>query len=422
MKVGFYKLVSGVLGVKLLGSLGSFLVSVILARQLSMSDTGEFFSQLATITILAIIISFGFNNYCLKKLSKYYDTNKTKDANNLVTTCLCITMISGSCVIGIYHLVTLYISELPGYKHFDLFIFAIIPIALSGIMSNVLQALGKPRTSMVFTGVIRNIIFLIFIVIIIMDTASSSKFWFLLASIMSFSMSLFFWFIYKGRISFSNSIGIESMSILKESKDYWYISIIAMLSSQLPLIFTGLLSTFADAAEIAIVIRVATVSALLLVAINRVVSPGMATTYIKGDIANLKKIINRSTKLISAFSTVYTAFILLFSQQILNIFGNGYLGAELALYIVLLSQWINSIFGSVGTVLQMSDYAKYQRRAVLFSIVISIIVGWVLIPNYGAVGASVMFATFMIISNVISWYFVKSKIGVNTLLIYKVWN
>jgi O-antigen/teichoic acid export membrane protein len=200
-----------------------------------------------------------------------------------------------------------------------------------------------------------------------------------------------------------------------------------MLSESLPMMLTGsmifimgwtdniILGIFRSSEEVGMydaAFRLSTLSAVVLFAINAIQAPVFSELYHKKGMGRLQQIINKSNRLLFFTSLPLTLILCVFPNQILGFLGEGFKGAWLALIFLSIGNFVNSITGSVGILLQMSGHQKQYNNIITSTAIGSIVLNLFLIPTYGLLGAAVTSAGAKIIQNLLSVMYAKKYLGV----------
>jgi hypothetical protein len=200
-----------------------------------------------------------------------------------------------------------------------------------------------------------------------------------------------------------------------------------MLSESLPMMLTGsmifimgwtdniILGIFRSSEEVGMydaAFRLSTLSAVVLFAINAIQAPVFSELYHKKEMGRLQQIINKSNRLLFFTSLPLTLILCVFPNQILGFLGEGFKGAWLALIFLSIGNFVNSITGSVGILLQMSGHQKQYNNIITSTAIGSIVLNLFLIPTYGLLGAAVTSAGAKIIQNLLSVMYAKKYLGV----------
>ncbi len=205
----------------------------------------------------------------------------------------------------------------------------------------------------------------------------------------------------------------------------------AWLLSAIPLAFIGgmqlinqqastiILGIFLPDAQIGIYRVAAQVSILAsfgLQAVNLVVAPRFAALYAKGDMVRLQHLVTTTARLILVMNVGITiGFIVLGKPFLRLVFGPAYGGAYIPLLILLAGQAVNSAAGSVGTLLNMTRHEQETAKGLAASAVLNVALNLLLIPLLGVNGAAIATATSMLVWNVLLWWAVWQRLGINSL-------
>ena len=142
-------------------------------------------------------------------------------------------------------------------------------------------------------------------------------------------------------------------------------------------------------------------SQFFLVAFIKVFAPIISTLYYEGKKEKLKKLYVSITKWIFASNLIILFLVLIFSKEIMEIFGREYIYGSLALIFIILGQTANGVVGPADKINVMTGYPQYSLYTNIIAIIFNIILNYNLIPIYGIEGAA--FASFIsiLISNLI---------------------
>lgn len=186
----------------------------------------------------------------------------------------------------------------------------------------------------------------------------------------------------------------------------------SMFSSMMVIdrLMLGFFKTPYDVGIYAVAIKLATITSMVLVAINTIVAPKFSELYWSHNLEDLRKIIKFSSKIIFFSSTPILIIYLFFSRQILSFFGQEFIQGSAALVILSIGQFINSASGSVGYFMDMTGHHISIRNIVLLAAIINIILNYLLIPKYGFNGAAIATACSMSFWNIAALAYVKIKL------------
>jgi len=203
------------------------------------------------------------------------------------------------------------------------------------------------------------------------------------------------------------------------------------LQSVLPLAFIGGMQLINKNASIVILgfflppeqigiyrvaIQISVLASFGLQAINMVVAPRFASLYARGETGRLQHLVTSSARAILAFNLLVTAGSALLGRWVLGVFfGPEFVAAYVPLMILLIGQFVNSASGSVGFLLNMTGHERETARGIFVSAVLNVLLNVLLVPFWGTIGAAVATAAAMVVWNVLLWWAVRKRLGINSL-------
>jgi len=187
----------------------------------------------------------------------------------------------------------------------------------------------------------------------------------------------------------------------------------AALNTKFDILLLNNYCTKEEIAYYAIAVKVASLMGIMLLAVNLVIGPEISRLYNQNNIAKLEVLIRRSINLIFILTIPVGLFLVIFGPFVLSLFGKEFGAGYPVLIIFVFVALVNVGAGSVGNILNMTGYEKEVFYGVLISLLFNIVLNVILIPLFGIVGAAISTGTSIIIWNVVLWWFVKQKIGIN---------
>jgi len=150
----------------------------------------------------------------------------------------------------------------------------------------------------------------------------------------------------------------------------------------------------------------------ILMAVNAMAAPLIATLYAQDDQAGLQQLIS-----MIAWWMFYPALgvaiaILLFSRPILQLFGAEFVAAQGTLVVLMLGQLVNVGAGSVGYLMTMTTYQNQAAGVMAVSALVNVILNVCGIHIFGILGAAIATALSMALWNVWLYILVVQKLGV----------
>ncbi len=157
--------------------------------------------------------------------------------------------------------------------------------------------------------------------------------------------------------------------------------------------------------------RISEISSITLFAINAIATPKFVEFYSKNDMKGLQSTVVKSTKLILISSFPILTIFILFPKTILSINGPEFILGYMALTFLCIGKFFNSISGSVGYILQMTNNQKAFQNVMFLAAMINIFLNYLFIPKFGYNGAAFASMITVIVWNTILVVIIKRKLG-----------
>jgi O-antigen/teichoic acid export membrane protein len=182
--------------------------------------------------------------------------------------------------------------------------------------------------------------------------------------------------------------------------------------SQSDTIMLGVITGTTETGLYAAARKISSLLVFPLLAVNSILSPMVVTLYTQKSQQQLQKVVNVAVNGIFGLTLIIGLVIAFNGKFILSLFGTEFSSSYFLLLIHLLGQLINGTAGPVSLLLNMTGYHNDTAKILLVSAVINVLLNIVLIPEFGAVGASLATAIATIIWNVTMTIFVWQRLKI----------
>lgn len=280
--------------------------------------------------------------------------------------------------------------------------------------TSALRGLKRIRDSFIFQLIVpvTSFFILIFLTYLIIKNYLTPIYTQLVVGIISALLSWIFW-----RKAIKNKGKVNNMQ---------YVSYREIIKVSLPMMITtgmlfvlgwtdtfmlGMFKTNADVGIYRVAMRIALFSSFTLGAVNSIAAPKLSELYWSSENERLRRVIKNASKMIFWSSLPIFALTVIFSTQILFLFGSEFVSGKSTLIILSFGQFMNAYFGSVGVLLDMTGNQNYFRNAMIISAFINIILNYILIPLYGIFGAALATAISTVTWNLIASFSVLKIFG-----------
>ncbi len=397
---------------------GSLLLSLYISNFFGVEKLGAFSISLLVLSGCGILSRYGMDIYYIK-----HGVNiKSKEMDFILYSALVKKVAKNSIAISFFiFFIGCVLNELDVFTRFELrkvFIFvSILPFfSMSYMCSSYYKAAGLPSISCFFeVGMIS------FLTVLL-----SIAFMYLGAHV-SFDMVIFLFLCSSAIFSSLGTSLIMKESKINKSKskfiskdegqtsNFFWISIIGYFQLS---IFTYICTYFLSLSDIGVfkaVERVAMTISFILVVLNSILMPKFSYAYRCGELDELAKLMRKGIAFSLFFTSPIVIIISVFPEFVLGMFGDELKPYVNILWIMCLAQWINVLFGSVGTVLNMTNFERDVKRVSLTISTLTILILPYTVNHYGLEGAAYSYLSFMVIQNIFLTYFVSQRLDINLL-------
>ena len=207
----------------------------------------------------------------------------------------------------------------------------------------------------------------------------------------------------------ANSEKFSLKEIFKTSSPMALSAIAYFIMQSIDIVILSIYEGFDQIAYYSVSVKLAMVTALALMSVNIVIAPRIAEIYEKKEFQSLQQLIKHSTRIIFFISICVLSILFFFSEEILNLFGEGYVVAKNALITLLAAQFFNAFSGPGAIYLNMTGRQKILNKILIAGLAVNITLNFYLIPAYGINGAASATLVSLIIWNSITALLIFSK-------------
>ena len=209
------------------------------------------------------------------------------------------------------------------------------------------------------------------------------------------------------------------VKLLKQSFPTMLSSGVLLLMSWVDSLMIGSFISEYEVGVYNVALRVAMITSITLNAVNSISAPKISETFNNGRFDEFNKVVKKTTKTIFYFTIPIALVIILFPNFILGLFGSDFTKAKIVLLILVFSNIINSLSGSVGIIFNMTGKEKVFRNIISVSLLLNIFLNLLLIPKYKIEGAAISSAISLIFWNLYSVYYIYKNYGILTIFTFR---
>ena len=196
--------------------------------------------------------------------------------------------------------------------------------------------------------------------------------------------------------------------IFKTSSPMALSAIAYFIMQSVDIIILSIYEGFDQIAYYSVSVKLAMLTTLALMSVNIVIAPRIAEIYENQKMQKLQMLIKHSTRIIFLISICVLSVLFFFSEEILGLFGQGYVIANNALLFLLAAQFFNAVSGPGAIYLNMTGRQKTLNKILVSALIINISLNFYLIPTQGINGAAIATLASLIIWNTITTVLIYS--------------
>jgi O-antigen/teichoic acid export membrane protein len=425
-KSSFFKQASLAFIFRIFGAGSSFLMTLVIARTLSPSESGLFFLAFVVFTIVANLSTLGLNTAFVRFVGAYSAEKNWGVVSGIVNKGLTACFFVSASVMVFLFVFSSFIGQIIFGKPELTNILAIIALAIPSyaiylIVGFAFQGLQKPIISVFLQNILNQSLVIAFVLIFLffnfdINTVTVT-FIFTFSAIITSVLALALWFCRKEakqEVDYS-----QTSELIESAKPLWLMMAMGILVQWSAQLIAGVYAPAADLAYFSVAQRTAMLTSFVLIAVNLVAAPRFAASARQGKVNELRTTSLFCSRIMILLATPVLIVMLCFPEFFMGLFGPEYIKGAPLLQILVIGQFINVVTGSVGFLLNMTGHEKDMRNVVFLSGPLAIVLCGILIPLYGVTGGAVATSIALASQNLLAVYIVKKRLGFNTLNIFK---
>lgn len=184
------------------------------------------------------------------------------------------------------------------------------------------------------------------------------------------------------------------------STPLYFSRLLNQFSGKFETLILGFVGIVADVGIYATILRLSTIGNLFFASLRKISVPLISEMYSQGNYAELKQLYQTTTKWTITFNFPIFLIFLLFSETLLAIlFGDEFTAGSLGLIILAAGALFNASTGACGVVINMTGHTKLALINSAIYLATTLILDFILIPEYQLLGAALAGALTIVINN-----------------------
>ncbi len=396
---------------KAIGAALAVVIHVLMGRLLGAEEYGVFSIGLALSAFGSLFAVFGFDNAAIRFVSQYLEQKAIATLKGFVHAA-CIQSMLGSLAIIIFCIGMLYSGVLPGSRVvLILMMVLLVSYVFIPLYSKLIRGFGDIAGSLWPEQLLFPTVTLA-----IFASLTQARFYDVVAAFVvgRYTTVIVSYIILRRHTAETIPKNLES----KTNYIAWYgtaaplfvAALINILYLKADTLMVGAMVSFEQAGLYTAASRVSMLLSFVLGVIGTAVAPMLSASFHGGRMADFRKLFWLSILLSGIAASLLLFLVVLFSSEILSLYGTDFLQANVMLVVLSVGQFVNAVTGPVAFALMVSGNESIYARVMLIGGCLNLALNALLIPQYAGVGAAYATAISLGGANLVMLLFLGSRV------------
>lgn len=205
--------------------------------------------------------------------------------------------------------------------------------------------------------------------------------------------------------------GRPAAAVLRYSFPLAFANIAIALLMWIDTLMLGYLGSSEDVGFYGVALKISVIGTKIVTAFVLVFSPIIADLWNRGKIAELKGLYITVSRWIFMLSVPVFLLLILFSDSLMRIFGSNFVVGSAALAVLAIGQLLSASMGASGLMILMSGHSRMELFNVIVTLAVNITLCYLLIPHFGIIGAAIAHMSGLALVNLMRvteiWIFMR---------------
>lgn len=406
--------------IKAFSAVLSLILSIVLARMLGAEGFGIYAFSLSMAAVLGLPVQVGLPTLLLRETAKYELTANWGKLSGIFRFANKIVLILSAIVLAglVIFVKSEYVNDADMTdKQKTIFLAALLVpiIGLSRLRESVLQGAGYVLVAQIPDRIVLPMLLLSGLVVANYVAGVTPVSAMTLNVFGALVVLLANHFLAKKKIlNKITGVGRE-YEVNKWLKSVMPLSILAginLINSQIDIIMLGFIGEPVDVANYKVAFSFGALVIFAMSAIEAVLAPTVVRLYGQGHMGSLQKVLTRNSQYALIAAVPVAGFFVFFGGWLIGgLYGSEYQNAYMVLVVLCVAQIINAGVGSVHAVLNLTGHEKDTLKVAALAAIINVILNFMLIPTYGALGSGVATGVAIVFINLTLLITLRQRTG-----------
>ena len=400
----------------------SFGVTILLARNLSISDFGLVALATSLLTLLALPSQAGISQFVVRNVAKSLSVKKVLGLGSLRKKSLVFSVFSSSLITGL----TIFVLHSYYAKHDSIMLllsFLVLPLhAISLLNCAFIRGMDHVIASQIPELLVRNTTnfialygyTVIFSQPLKIDVVVQALIY---SHIIALLVSMCIFYKSKNRIKNKNDVEIFYWRNFKKIIPLTMISAVYLINTQYDILVISYYLPPSDVGVYKATVQLSVLMTVSLTIIQQIYQPKIVNLIATARLVELQNLMQTTSFVLFSFSIVLFVIYLFFGEFVLKqVFGLAFKNGYWCLIILSAGQLLNAYFGPLGTVLNMAEKERLVLKSAIVSLLINVTLSTFLVAIYGMIGAAIGTMISLIAFNLALYAAVTRSVGIRPLL------
>lgn len=399
-------------GLRFIGLASSYAFTLLMTNAYGSHGWGNFTLTLTVVTFLVLFVKFGFDLTLLKYTSLYIAQKEEKQILPLYLKNIKILVLLGAFITAALFLSSDIIAGMiftkpelgPFFRWGSL---AIIPLAFSIINAEGLRGFGKSNLYIFiqFVGLYFFAIVLYYPLRLFFNSDQLIVVLYTSSCALLFVLSGFYWFKLNNFVSDQIS-KISTKEIFNIALPFFVTNAFIVIIDWTEILVLGLTVDQDLLGKYHLVMKISNLMMLPLMVSSTIIAPKITGLYSTGRILELKNEIKANSKVLFVLSGITIAGLFCAWPILVYIFSNQITEMFYVFAVLVLGQFLNSLFGPKDIILQLTGHEKIYKNIIIVCAFLNVIANVIFIPLYGIWAACVTNLLTKIFSNILCSFYI----------------